>query len=173
MLTLSLLRHAKSAWDDPSLTDHERPLAPRGEKAAPIIGRHIAKSGRVPDLVLCSTALRTRQTLALVLLQLTDKPVDIRFDDDLYLATPATMRQHLSAIGASARHVMLVGHNPGLHALALELTATGSKRLITRMAKKFPTTALAVLTFPDLEDWSDVRPGSGTLESFTTPRELD
>lgn len=173
MLTLSLLRHAKSAWDDPSLADHERPLAPRGEKAAPQIGRHIAAEGLVPDLVLCSTAMRTRQTLALALLEWPTKPANIAYEDDLYFATPSALRARLAALGRSPNHVMLVGHNPGLHALALELTGGGAKGLIIRLARKFPTAAFAVVDFETAKDWSDARPAAGTLRTFVTPKDLD
>jgi len=172
MLTLSLLRHAKSSWDDPALEDHERPLAPRGEKAAPLIGRHIAHEKLTPDLVLCSTALRTRQTLALVLLELKTKPADIVYDDRLYLATPAAMTARLSELGSEPRHVMLVGHNPGFHALALELVRGGSKPAVARLARKFPTGALAVIDFHDTDSWSALRPATGTLRTFTAPKDL-
>ncbi len=172
MLTLTLLRHAKSAWDDPTLGDHERPLAPRGEKAAPMIGRQLTRVA-APDLVLCSTAMRTRQTLALVLLEMTAKPAQILYEDGLYLATPSQLRARLADVAATARHVMIVGHNPGLHALALELTGGGPKRAVVQLAKKFPTAALAVIEFPEAAAWSDVQPATGTLRSFVTPRDLD
>jgi len=173
MLTLTLLRHAKSAWDDPTLDDHERPLAPRGEKAAPMIGRHLTRAAAAPDLVLCSTAMRTRQTLALVLLEMTAKPAEILYEDALYLATPSQLRARLAAVATTVGHVMIVGHNPGLHALALELTGTGPKRAVVQLAKKFPTAALAVIDFPDAAEWHGVQPAGGTLRTFVTPRDLD
>lgn len=173
MLTLSLLRHAKSAWDDPSLEDHERPLAPRGEKAAPRMGGYIAEEHLVPDLVICSTAMRTRQTLALALLEMPEKPPHILYEDEIYLATPAVMRARLARVGRGARHVMIVGHNPGLHALALELTGAGARGTIMAMARKFPTAALAVLDFHDAEQWSAIQPATACLRLFVTPRDID
>ncbi|MFZ4806938.1 MAG: SixA phosphatase family protein [Hyphomicrobiaceae bacterium] len=173
MLTLTLLRHAKSAWDDPTLDDHERPLAPRGEKAAPMIGRHLARTVTAPDLVLCSTAMRTRQTLALVLLEMSAKPAEILYEDALYLATPSQLRGRLADVATTTGHVMMVGHNPGLHALALELTGTGPKRAVVQLAKKFPTAALAVIDFPEAAAWADVHPATGTLRTFVAPRDLD
>jgi phosphohistidine phosphatase len=173
MLTLSLLRHAKSAWDDPTLGDHDRPLAPRGEKAAPAMGRFIATHDLVPELVLCSTAMRTRQTIALALLEMPRKPSDILYEDDVYLATPTALRARLAQVDDTVRHIMIVGHNPGLHALALELTGTGARRAVIDMARKFSTAALAVIDFHDAEQWSGIRPAAGALRLFVTPRDLD
>lgn len=168
MLTLSLLRHAKSSWDDPTLDDHDRPLAKRGVKAVPLIAAYMRREGLVPDLVLCSDAMRTRATLALLVAEL-GAPPRIVYDDTLYLATPQAI---LSAVSANTeKHILVVGHNPGMHALALELVGDGNRKLLAGLAREFPTAALAVLTF-DVERWSDVTPVSGRLRHFTTPRRL-
>jgi phosphohistidine phosphatase len=176
MLTLSLLRHAKSSWDKPGLDDYDRPLAKRGKKAAPEIGAALAAMGLRPDLVLCSGAVRARETLDLVLPKLGPPPPEIVYDDAIYMATPATLLARLRAIAASTewgtpRHVLLVGHNPGMEELALLLIGSGAADDTARMAEKFPTAAVAVVAF-NAEDWSGIKPGAGRLEHFLTPKGL-
>ncbi|MGQ0673048.1 MAG: SixA phosphatase family protein [Hyphomicrobium sp.] len=171
MLTLSLLRHAKSSWDDPELDDFERGLAPRGVKAAPAMGRHVAKLALKPDLILCSGAVRTRATVALMLPELGPPPPEVRYDDALYLASPITMLDTVRRQPAGPDHVMIVAHNPGMHALALELVGSGQAPDLGDLATRFPTAALAVLTF-QAKKWSDVRPGIGRLVQFATPKGL-
>lgn len=170
-LTLGLLRHAKSAWDDPTLDDFDRGLSPRGIKAAPLMGKTMRKLGLRPDLILCSTALRTRATLALVLPELKLPAADVRYDERLYLTPPVTLLDVLADVPADKPAVLMVGHNPGLHALALELTGSGERQARTELATKFPTAALAVLTF-EATSWRDVRAGSGRLVQFLTPKGL-
>jgi phosphohistidine phosphatase len=174
MLTLSLLRHAKSSWDEPALDDYDRPLAKRGKKAAPEIGAALAAMGLRPDLVLCSGAVRARETLDLVLSKLGGPAPEIVYDEALYMATPAGLLARLRKVAARAdapRHVMLVGHNPGLEELALMLVGSGGADDRARMAEKFPTAALAVIAF-NTESWAKVRPGAGRLEHFITPKRL-
>src|SRR4051794_11013088 len=117
MLTLTLLRHAKSSWEEP-LDDFDRPLAPRGEKAAPEIGAALAARGLRPDLIVCSGAVRARETLGLMLERLGAPPPEVIYDDSLYMAAPGKLLKRLHAIASSfpgnvPHHVMLVGHNPG------------------------------------------------------------
>ena len=171
MLTLSLLRHAKSSWSDLELDDYERGLAERGIKAAPEMGRYIANKKLMPDLILCSGAVRTRATLALILPELGAPPPEIRYDDALYLASPITMLDAVRRLAPGPKHVLLIAHNPGLHALALELTGSGDPAALSGLATKFPTAALAVFTFKSAA-WTDIRPGTGRLEQFVTPRGL-
>jgi len=171
MLTLSLLRHAKSSWSEPELDDHERPLAKRGIKDAPRIGRFMAAEKLLPDLVLCSGAVRTRATLTLVLAELPNTQAEIFFEDELYLAGPAEMFARLTKVKPPARHVLIVGHNPGLQALALELTGEGKRKGLAGLAGKFPTGALAVIDF-EVGSWSALRAASGRLRLFVTPRRL-
>jgi phosphohistidine phosphatase len=170
VLTLLLLRHAKSSWDDPELEDFDRPLAKRGARAAREMGAFIRKEELRPDLVLCSGAVRTRATLALVLPELGPPPPEIIHEDALYLAEPAEILAQIRRAGA-ARRVMVIGHNPGLHAIALSLVGDGGRRDITALATKFPTAALAVISF-DGEDWGAVRPAAGRLVRYVTPRTL-
>jgi phosphohistidine phosphatase len=171
MLTLSLLRHAKSSWADPALDDHDRPLAKRGVKAMPEIAKYLRREQLRPSLVLCSSAVRTRATVALLLAGLGPPAPELVSDDALYLAQPSTLLAVLRETSPSHPHVMLVGHNPGLHALALELVGDGDRKLVGALAMEFPTAALAVLTFP-LTQWTDVRAATGRLDHFATPRSL-
>ena len=172
MLTLCLMRHAKSDWGDLDLDDYDRALAPRGIKAAPLVAKEIMRLRLKPELILCSGAVRTRATLTLMLPEFGAPPPASLHDDRLYLAPPSTLRDVLAEKAKSTANVMIVAHNPGLHALALELTGRGDKKAIAELASKFPTAALAVLTF-NCATWRDVRPGTGELLHFITPRGLE
>ena len=108
MLTLSLLRHAKSSWDDVDLDDFERPLSKRGATAAPEMGRAIRELNLKPDLVLCSSAVRTRATVALVLLELGPPAPEVRYEDGLYLATPKEMLTEIREVESSVNNVLIV-----------------------------------------------------------------
>lgn len=171
MLTLSLLRHAKSSWDDVDLDDFERPLSKRGASAAPQMGRAIRDLKLKPDLVLCSAAVRTRATVALVLLELGPPAPEVRYDDGLYLAAPKVILGHIRKVDKGVRNLLVVGHNPGMHALALELAGVAKREDMAELATKFPTAALASMTF-DLSSWRDVAAGLGHLVVFMTPRNL-
>lgn len=171
MLTLLLLRHAKSSWDDPRLDDAERPLSKRGAKTAPLMGAFIAREHLKPDLVLCSTSVRTRGTLALVLPELGAPPPLVQFEDALYLASASDMLARIRGLDKSTKRALVIGHNPGTHALALTLIGDGARADIAALATKFPTAGLAVLTFAT-DKWSDIRPASGRLDIFTSPRRL-
>lgn len=167
MKTLILLRHAKSDWADPALTDHDRPLAERGREAAPRMGAWLKAHGPRPDLVLCSTATRARQTLALALKELGAAP-ETRFDRGLYLAGGAGVLARLRQAPDEAATLLLVGHNPDLEQLARRLATTGDKPALARLAEKYPTAGLAVIELP-VERWSDTGPG-GWLVAFETPK---
>lgn len=169
MPTLSLFRHAKSAWDNAGLRDFERPLAPRGKKAAPRMGRFIAEQGLAPDLVVCSTAVRARETLDLALPHF-ESAQRIDHSGRLYMASPQQMLRIVRALPAGADHVMLVGHNPGMHALAAGLAGEGKPADMTALQTKFPTAGLAVLDFAC--PWEDISSGSGRLRLFMTPGRL-
>jgi phosphohistidine phosphatase len=168
MLTLSLLRHAKSSWSDARLKDIERPLSDRGEKAAPRMGAFMARRGIEPDLVLCSPAVRTRQTLDLVLPHFKEAP-KVVYEDALYLASPATLLKRVQKVAAAVRHTMIVGHDPGMHVLALELAGSGADEDLQALAQKFPTAGLAVIAFK-ARSWSKL--GGGRLELFMSPKRL-
>lgn len=174
MLTLMLLRHAKSSWDNLAEADLDRPLARRGRKAAPAMGAEIARRHLLPELVLCSSAARTRQTLDLVLATWPAPHPEVVFDDAIYMASAEELLQqvHLAARRAPApARIMIVGHNPGMEDFAADLTGGGDVEARKLLAEKYPTCALAVLTFAAAA-WSDVDFGQGNLELFLTPARL-
>lgn len=151
MKRLYLLRHAKSSWDDESLPDHDRPLSGRGRRAADAIGRHLRDEGIAPELVLCSSAARTRETLARI-------GLDGEIERALYGAGASELLARLRELPPSVESVLMIGHNPGMHDLALALTGEPSD--------KYPTGALATI---ELDDWTA---RSGRLIAFVRPREL-
>jgi phosphohistidine phosphatase len=167
MRTLHLLRHAKSSWDDDSLADHERPLSPRGVRDAKRIGKHLGTLPAPPDLVLCSSAVRTRQTLDLIRSSLGDATVHV--EEGLYGASVGELLERLRGLPEAARSALVIGHNPGIQDLALDLAATGP--LLEAVSVKFPTCALATLDLGD-RTWSSVNPGDAELVGFTIPRNL-
>ena len=118
MKRLTLLRHAKSSWDDQGAADHDRPLAKRGMRDAPWIGERLAAQGLKPSLLLTSSALRARQTTALVEPPLRHAALKIHVDSEIYLATPDTLLRILSAQSDAIDDLVLIGHNPGLTQLA-------------------------------------------------------
>ncbi len=171
MKTVSLFRHAKSDWkDSPSIADFDRPLSDRGLKAAPKMGEAMRERGLHPDLVLCSTSVRTRQTWALAAPMAFDIQPEVRFEQGLYHATSSQLIERLRELDDDLGHVMIVGHNPGLQALALALCRPGDDELAA-LREKLPTAALAILTFDD-ERWQDLQPRAGDLILFLTPKQL-
>ena len=160
---LLLLRHAKSSWDDASLADHDRPLNPRGRRAASRIGRYLRENDIATDLVLCSSATRTVQTFELLRMR---TPPQVLVEDELYGADAAEMLARLRQVQPSARSVLLIGHNPGIHELAV--TLGGEHEDLTA----FPTAALADLRVP-ASPWTELGPGVATLQAVVTPRELE
>ena len=170
MLTLSLFRHAKSSWANPGQQDFDRPLNERGLDAAPRMGAFMAENAIVPDLVLCSPSVRTRQTLDLVLPHFSAKPI-IFYEDTLYLASASTLIKRVRKLDADIQHAMIVAHDPGLHRLAMELPGSGDPDMLQTLAQKFPTAGLAVIVFEG-RSWSRVKPGGGQLKVFMTPKRL-
>jgi phosphohistidine phosphatase len=173
MKTLYLLRHAKSAWNDPALGDHDRPLAPRGARAATLIGRELRKDGFRADCILCSTARRAVDTLEIVTAQLDGDALEmpVHQERDLYLTGERALLERLRRLPDKVGTVMLVGHNPDLHKLARELAGGGSKEDLGSLEAKFPTAGLAILEFP-ADRWSDIGPRTGTLTRFLVPKKL-
>lgn len=170
MLTLTLLRHAKSSWDDDKLSDFDRPLSPRGERTARLIGSYMRVHGIEPELVLCSTARRTVETLGLVRAELASAPKLLQ-EDGLYLASAARLLARIREVAKGTRNVMIVGHNPGLHALALDLVAAGRREDIAELARKLPTGGLVVIGFTE-KSWKDVQAARGGLRLFVKPSRL-
>lgn len=171
MLTLTLFRHAKSAWENPGLKDFDRPLSERGLKAAPRMGAFMVAHDLQPDLILASPSKRTTATCALALEEF-PAPPPVRFEKVLYLASPTTIINLVKELPDNIRHAMVVGHNPGLHELALQLAGSGPRDLMTRLKLKFPTAALAEIHFSE-KRWVDLQAGAGKLVRFVVPRELD
>ena len=170
VLTLCLLRHAKSSSSNPTLPDRERPLATRGVTDASLMGKAMAERGIDPELVLCSSARRTRDTLDLVLPELRVEP-KVVYDDALYHASPEEMLEMLHAIQPGANRVMLVGHNPEIQAFALDLVGSGPKHFRDRLGAKYPTASLAVINFAS-GLWKSIAVNSGTLNLFLSPKDL-
>jgi phosphohistidine phosphatase len=167
MKRLYLLRHAKSSWDDPTLADHDRPLAPRGRRAAKVMAKHLARKGIAPELVLCSPSRRTRETLMRIVPGL-GKSANVRIEAELYAASAAALLEVLHEVPDEVESVMLIGHNPGIQDLALSLAGAGSE--IPRLRSKFPTAALATLELN--RTWRELAPGSAELVWFVKPKEL-
>ena len=138
MKTLLLLRHAKSAWSDPRLDDHDRPLNGRGERAAKAMADHIARQGPRPDLILCSTAMRTRQTLAPLVKRLGSPAPPISLENGLYLASEEVLLAHIRAVADGVPTVLLIGHNDGIGQLAADLAASGPSERPGRAAGEIP-----------------------------------
>ena len=171
MKTVLLLRHAKSAWSNPRLDDHERPLSKRGERAAQAMADHVARRAPRPDLILCSTALRTRQTLAPLVKRLGSPAPPIALEEGLYLATEDMMLARLQALAEDVQTVLLIGHNDGIWHLAEALVGRGSGSLREALGQKYPTGALVTLGVPD-RPWSELDWGSAELADFVKPRDL-
>jgi phosphohistidine phosphatase len=164
---LLLLRHAKSSWDEPALDDHDRPLSPRGVRAARWIASHLRERQLRPELVLSSSARRARQTLDAVQSVL-DDAVDVQVDDELYGASADALVERLRIIDASIASVMVIGHNPGLEDLAVDLAGDGDPTALKQLHTKFPTAALAVLDL-DQSEWARLGTGLGYLREIVLP----
>ena len=170
MRHLLLLRHAKAVSAERGMADRDRPLTPRGHRDARLIGAAIAADGP-PDLVLCSPSRRTRETLAGVLEKLAAEP-KVVFATGLYEGQGSTYAEAIAAQGDGAKRLLVIGHNPTIHATALAFAITGDRARRAALAAKFPTGALAVIAIED-DDWRAIRPGTGELVSFLRPRDLD
>jgi phosphohistidine phosphatase len=161
MKTLVLLRHAKSDWEDVRLRDMERPLAKRGLRDAPRMGKALKKQGNLPDLILCSPATRARQTLELFKdAAKLDAPVE--FEQNIYEASTAELMHIVRRLPDERNCVLMVGHNPGFENLLSRLI--GVERLM-------PTAALVCIELP-VDHWQDVEDGEGKLQWFLLPKSL-
>lgn len=169
MPTLHLVRHAKASRDNP-VDDHDRPLAPRGRRAAPEMARWMAEQGIAPELVLVSTARRCRETWAGMQAEFPARPT-VEMEDGLYLASAAEILARLRRLPAGRREVMVIGHNPGLHELAASLAGDGAESERRQLQEKFSTGALATLSSPRL-DWSDLGPRRLSLVRFVRPADI-
>jgi len=176
---LVLLRHAKSAW--PDLPDHERPLAGRGRRDAPVMGRWLRTAGHVPDQVLCSTARRARETWQLAQPGLGAAP-PVSYEDRVYGASAAQLLDLARHAPQAVETLLIVGHDPGIPGLALLLAGAAApadgdggsgavpQAVVDRMRAKFPTAAIAVLELTG--PWDQLGPGTARLTGFVTPRDV-
>jgi len=168
---LMLLRHAKSAW--PDVADHERPLAPRGRRDAPAAGRWLRATGCMPDRVVCSTAVRARQTWQLAEDELGARP-QTTFEQRVYGATSTGLLDLARQTPAKIRTLLIVGHDPAVQQLTLELASArpGNRDAdaLERVRAKFPTAAIAVLGFTGA--WPRLAPGQARLASFAVPADF-
>jgi phosphohistidine phosphatase len=169
MHRLFVMRHAKSSWNNASFGDHERPLAPRGRRAAAALADHVATLEPAPALVLCSTAKRAQDTLEPVRSRLPTATA-VQIEDELYGASAPGLLDRLREVSDDTPSVLLVGHNPGLEDLVKGLGRDGDAELLARINAKFPTGALATLAFAG--PWKSLEWGAATLEAFVVPADL-
>lgn len=162
MKTLLLLRHAKSDWDDPSLRDFDRPLAPRGNRDAPRIGKALRKRGPLPDLIVSSPAARAKATIKAVI-KAARLSLEIQFDETVYGASSPELMKLIRLLPDRSSCVLLVGHNPGFEDLVGRLSGSH---------QRMPTAALACLEF-QTDHWDDVNDGEGKLAWLLSPKHLD
>ena len=168
MKMLTLLRHAKSGWDDPSLTDFERPLNARGREAARAMGEEMRALGLAFDCVLASPAARVTETIdGLAETCAALAPV---YDERVYLASLDTLLALVRGTADACAGLLIVGHNPGMERLVLLLSRACPLR--DEVAVKYPTGALAEIALP-IDHWRDAAEGAGTLRRFIRPRDLD
>jgi phosphohistidine phosphatase len=169
MRRLFLLRHGKSAWPD-GVPDHARPLAPRGEAAVPLVARRLAAiAGRI-DLVLVSDSRRTRETFAR--LEGSFPGLAMHLEPRIYEARPSVLIDVIRTLPDQAEQVLMIGHNPGMQAVALHLAEPGRSDAdaLARLERKFPTAGLAVLECED--EWAATDRDCARLSAFITPAML-
>ena len=167
-MRLWLLRHAKSSWDNTDLPDVDRPLAPRGQDAADRMRDFLAAEGIEPELVLCSSATRARETLARVLPGLGTE-LQVLIEPELYTFDADVLLGRLSRVPGDVESVMLVGHNPAIEELAVQIADRGDR--LPNLSEKYPTAGLAEITFP-AGTWNAIEERPGALTRFVVPRDL-
>jgi phosphohistidine phosphatase len=160
MKTLFILRHAKSSWDDPGLSDFERPLNDRGRRVAPFMGELMKRKGIDPAIIISSPAERAKTTAELVK-DAADSSAEIRYDERIYEASPQALRQVVSELDDSYGTAMIVGHNPGIE---------GFIRFLTGQLEPMPTASLAVISL-STDTWEQIDEGSGKLEAISRPKD--
>ncbi len=172
MKTLGLFRHAKSDWHDPRARDFDRPLNPRGEKGAGLVGRHIFDHKVKWDKVIASPAVRVAETIELAA-KATGRPIAVNWDRRIYLASSATLLDLLREQKDDPGSVLMVGHNPGLEDVIFDLVPDdGTSPLRDVVELKFPTASFAVLEL-DIEHWNELKDLCGKLVHLIRPRDLD
>ncbi len=171
MRRLILFRHAKAVPTDGSIRDYDRPLDTRGRKDAPKMGAYLARHRLVPDLAIVSPAKRTRETWELAAAAF-PVPPPVIYEDRLYDASPQIILDVIKIAGGNARNLIVVGHNPGIHQLAVLLLAAGDVNLREQLREQLPTSGLVTIEFA-FEDWKKLHPQAGRLDRYVTPKTLD
>lgn len=173
---LYLLRHAKSDWSNPRLSDHQRPLNGRGQKAAPkmaeIFTESLLENDKRLDIILCSTAVRAVSTLQPLLEKLGDAGMqpELQMHDDLYMASSAHILQMVQRLDAHKQSCLVVGHNPGMEMFAYEVSANTDSAVYKKMREKYVTASLAFFE-GDLQSWAECGARSLILTNYLKPRE--
>ncbi len=162
-----LLRHAKSDW--PDVPDRDRPLAKRGKRDAPVVGRWLRDQGYLPEIVICSAAKRTRETWDLIAPELGGSP-SVTFEPRAYAASALTLLYLVRELPAACRAALLIGHNPGVSELASTLIEAAGDDKPGAPGLRFPTAAVAVLEFSG--DWAGLSLARTRLVAYTTPADL-
>jgi len=170
MKTLFLLRHAKSSWENTGIEDYDRPLNARGQRAAMVMGVYFAQQQIRPDLILCSSARRTLETLDQVRPRIPGKP-ELKIEKELYLASATELHKRLKKVDGDVGSVLLIGHNPGLEDLARVLFGKRQSEATERLSAKYPTGGLATFT-ADIASWKELKAGGADLISFVIPKGL-
>lgn len=170
MKRILLLRHAKSSHDDPQAADFDRPLNQRGQGAAPLMGSHMAARDWLPERVLCSAARRARDTVEGLWRDWPRQPPAL-VESALYQATAGDLLERLKRLPDGDGSVLVVGHNPAIHQVALDLAGSGDPETYAALRAKFPTAALAVLD-AEVDHWGELGPGRAELIAFVRPKDL-
>lgn len=171
MKRLAVLRHAKSSWDQQQLEDFARPLSARGREAAKRMGVELTRRGLGFDYVIASPAARVRETIDGVKEKF-ELPASVLFEQRIYLADEQQLLSIIRELSEDVRLPLIVGHNPGLERLIVELTREDEDHLRERVARKFPTGAFALLELPATR-WPEIKNGSGKIAELILPRDLD
>jgi phosphohistidine phosphatase len=172
--TLLLMRHAKSDWSRGDASDFDRPLNKRGRHAASLMGEYLKAMNVVPGLALVSAAVRTRETWERIAAEFPAAQGAMETRDELYLAQPPAILAAVSSAPESVKTLLVLGHNPGI-AQSVGLIANAnseSSAMLASVREKFPTGAIAQLTLTDIL-WAEIRPATGQLVTFTTPKTLE
>lgn len=168
---LYILRHAKAETGNPAQDDHDRVLSPRGVEAVAIMGKYCKEHAILPEKVLCSTATRTVETL-MKLEEAIKRTLPVEYSRKLYLASAGEVLNMLAQVPETISKLMVIGHNPGLHQLALKLARTGDDAVLDALTLKLPTCALVAVEFADAS-WAELRNLRGKLLDFKSPKMLE
>ncbi|CAK0771926.1 phosphohistidine phosphatase [uncultured Gammaproteobacteria bacterium] len=172
MKTLYLLRHGKAVSESLGVDDHERPLEPRGQAAALVVGNQLRERGERLNLILCSTARRVQETLAQVLVGLNAAEAipEIKHEPGLYLCGHRALLGRLRLLPEAAEAVLVIGHNPELHELTISLVRNGRLEGLRKLRDKFPPASCAILDC-NIGGWAGLGPGVARLMALILPQE--